>query len=343
LVEPEVSSDAKLRGRFSLFPSLAREADAARLLSRHWGGWAFVAINVISAVLAILDLPGTEDYAGLKPVAAAYFATSALLAAALTWALTRRRMRWAGGALLLMVGFAICMTLVAASDLNSALSGPYLFIRLWICLSIINAIRACRVLKSGFEIPTPLSAEAPPSIEVGEGRDLTSLRREGRIDWHAGWRRVALLYVIVSAIAVSWALLKEPFWFMPCPKTYTVGGDIDLSTALAYQEALNRQRASGCVPSNPNDLALNRMRERVGVPQIAVCEPLPPPRPVPERIITRSNAEVTSCTFENALFAMRSSPASQLLLWLISIPIGLLGLLITGRWLWRGFRPTSNG
>jgi hypothetical protein len=327
--------------RFSLFPSVENEADASRLLRRHWGGWVFAVTNALSAATVWMSLPGQAGYAGYEGVAASYFGALAIAAAGLTWMLTRRRKRWAGAVLLALLSIAIIMAFIASLEASSPPAGPYLFLRLWIAVSVINAMRACRSL--ALVDRTPLPTEAPKLAKGGTDDivDMPAKGPLGAVAWKSGLRRVAILYAVVGTLAVAWTLLGEEWWLAPCPKTYTVGGYVDADEERAYERRLAAQFASGCWVRNPNTIRQNEIRRQLGIAEVPICGPVAPPLRIPEQTITRSQNEVMACTWEASRSRMEYSEGLSLAVRLILLPAILFGLFMVGQWLWRGFKPNN--
>ncbi|SPU46615.1 hypothetical protein [Brevundimonas diminuta] len=163
----------------AFFPNVHNPLVARRVIARHWGGWLFAAANALTATLVWSSFPGVGSYAGYEKVAAAYFAAVAVVAGGLTWLLTRHRNRWAGRVLIALVVWSIVMAFTASPSEGGPPSGPFLVVRFWIALSVVNALRACGALK----LDAP--AAAPPALRdrnsalalVSIGQRLTQWRR----------------------------------------------------------------------------------------------------------------------------------------------------------------------
>jgi hypothetical protein len=185
---------------FVFLADVRTESGALRVLRRHWGGWLFAGTNFLSAALVWADVPSVPRYTGYEIFASAYFCSVATAAAWLTWLLVRRRKPWAGGALLSLISLAIVMAFVAALDEGTPPSSPFLFLRLWIALSVFNAMRACRTLKAveaGYS-----SAVTTSSAAIVEPKVPKALER---------WKRAWLFGSACWLVAIGfWLVLFDP-------------------------------------------------------------------------------------------------------------------------------------
>lgn len=170
---------------------------ANRILRLHWGGWAFAATNAFSAALVWFNVPGSLRYTGYEYLASGYFCAMAAAAAGLTWGLARRRKAWAGWVLLGLIGLAIIMGFASSVDGDGTPFGPFLFLRLWMGLSVVNAIRACQSIRQA-EGAGALRAAAPVKFDLPRLQSSKPLSR---------WQRVWLFGAACWLVAVGFFLV----------------------------------------------------------------------------------------------------------------------------------------
>lgn len=184
----------------ALFPDVADETSASRVLRRHWGGWLFAAAFIFTLAVVLFELVGQEsasEYAVIEAVIeVAYLGFMALAAAFFTWLMVRRRKAWAGFVLLALIVLAIVLAFIGTLDEGAPPIGPYLFLRLWMGLSIVNGIRATLTLAKSdkkTQLPIVISENGGRSV-----RPLTSMHRIKLQQWQRLWLFASACWLVVG-------------------------------------------------------------------------------------------------------------------------------------------------
>lgn len=159
------------------------------------------------------------------------------------------------------------------------------------------------------------------------------------LNWRAGLKRIALIYAVCGMVAVGWVLLREPYWFSICERSFVLAARPDQGDWLRQAEQIRERRETQCVAPENRFAADNRNRlAALGMTVRPLCEPLVRTRIIPEQTVTRTNTEVLSCTVDRTMWTMRESRALRLALWLLALPLLMVGGYRVGRWVWRGFK-----